>query len=66
MTHENIQLITNGGHKLYTTGYSLEFWLGQKLYMGNDWYTEEVVEVHWVTQEIQKERESVGKTEESY
>lgn len=66
MTPENIQLITDGGHKLYTTGDSLELWLGQKLYMGENWYTEEVVEAHWVTQEIQKERESVGKTEESH
>ena len=66
MIPENIQLITDGGHKLYTIGDSLELWLGQKLYMGDDYYTEEVVEAHWVTQEIQKERESVGKTEESH
>ena len=66
MTHENIQVITDAGHKLYTTGDSLESWLGQKLYMGEDWYTEEVVEAHWVTQDIQKERENVGKTEESH
>lgn len=66
MDTENIQLITDGGHKLYTTGDSLESWLGQKLYMGENWYTEEIVEAHWVTQEIQKERESVGKTEESH
>ena len=62
MTPENIQLITDGGHKLYTTGNSLESWVGQRLYMGENWYTEEVVEVHWVTQEIQKERESVGES----
>ena len=66
MDTENIQLITDGGHKLYTTGDSLEAWVGQRLYMGENWYTEEVVEAHWVTQEIQKERESVGKTEESH
>ena len=66
MTHENIQLITDAVHKLYTTGDSLEPWLGQKLYMGEDWYTEEIVEAHWVTQDIQKERENVGETEESY
>ena len=66
MNHENIQLITDGGHKLYTTGYSLEAWVGQRLYMGENYYTEEVVDAHWVTQEMQKERESVGKTEESH
>ena len=66
MDTENIQLITNAGHKLYTTGDSLESWLVQKLYMGEDWYTEEVVEAHWVTQEIQGERDNVGETEESY
>lgn len=56
MDTENIQLITNGGHKLYTTGDSLELWLGQKLYMGENWYTEEVVEVHWVDERIRRER----------
>ena len=66
MTHENIQVITDAGHKLYTTGDSLEPWLGQKLYMGENWYTEEVVEAYWVTQDIQKERENVGETEESH
>ena len=66
MIHENIQVVTDKGHKLYTIGDSLEFWIGQKLFMGENWYTEEVVEAHWVTQEIQKERESVGKTEESH
>ena len=66
MIQENIQLITDGGHKLYTIGDSLESWVGQQLYMGENWYTEEVAEAHWVTQEIQKERESVGETEESY
>ena len=66
MTHENIQVITDAVHKLYTTGDSLESWLGQKLYMGENWYTEEVVEAYWVTQDIQKERENVGETEESH
>ena len=66
MDTENIQLITNAGHKLYTTGDSLESWLGQKLYMGENWYTEEVVEAYRVTQDIQKERENVGETEESH
>lgn len=56
MTPENIQLITSEGHKLYTYGDSLETWLGQRLYMGENYYTEEVVEAHWVTKEIQMER----------
>ena len=56
MDTENIQLITNGGHKLYTYGDSLESWLGQKLHMGENWYTEEVVEVHWVDERIRRER----------
>lgn len=64
MTPENIQLITSEGHKLYTYGDSLETWLGQKLYMGENYYTEEVVEAHWVTKEIQMERlrDNIGKT----
>ena len=53
---ENIQLITSEGHKLYTYGDSLESWVGQKLYMGDNWYTEEVVEAHWVDDRIRKER----------
>ena len=56
MIHENIQLITDGGHKLYTTGNSLESWIEQKLHMGENWYTEEVVEVHWVDERIRRER----------
>ena len=56
MDTENIQLITDGGHKLYTTGDSLEYWIGQRLYMGENWYTEEVVEVHWVDERIRRER----------
>ena len=53
---ENIQLITSEGHKLYTCGDSLASWVGQKLYMGENWYTEEVVKAHWVDDRIRKER----------
>ena len=53
---ENIQLITDGGHKLYTIGDSPESWIGQRLYMGENWYTEEVVEAHWVDERIRRER----------
>ena len=63
MIHENIQVVTDKGHKLYTTGDSLEFWIGQKLFMGENWYTEEVVEAHWVTEGM---RENGRETKGSY
>ena len=61
MIHENIQVVTDKGHKLYTIGDSLELWIGQKLFMGENWYTEEVVEAHWVTEGMRENgREAKG------